>query len=138
MSSLVAAFSEKGIAYEELEGGVISSAFQTNLSTGEEKVFPFFALPMKSVFGDDFIRFTIVPFVDRPKGGFSAEIYSLVGDANHQLLGLKFGFDDDGDLELICDVRKEGLNGATLVYIIQLLADHAGGLYPVLERAVSA
>lgn len=137
MNTLATAFNENGIAYEEIDGGAITSAFQTNISNDEEKVFGFFALPMKSVFGDDFIRFTIVPFVNQSPGGFSSEVYSLVGEANHQLLGLKFAFDDDGDLELACDVRVEGLNGATLKYIIQLLADHAGVYFPLLEKITS-
>jgi len=125
------------MAFEAVGEGGISSAFSTTLSDGSELAFSFFMLPLEDGFGDQYVRFIIVPFVEQPYDGYPDDLYITVGQINHDLPQLKFAFDADGDLELVLDMPAGQLDETRFDRAIQVLADYAGAYYPELAPLAS-
>ena len=129
MSNLAPFFTQRGMLFEPVGEGGISSAFSTTLSDDRDHAFVLFALPLEDGFGDRYERLTIVPFLEQPVNGYPNELYTTVGQMNHDLPQLKFAFDADGDLELLIDLPAGELDDARFDRSLQLLADYAGAYY---------
>ena len=138
MSDLTPFFTKRGIVFEPVGEGGISSAFSTTLPDGSDHAFSFFVLSLEDGFGDRYVRLTIVPFLEQPFEGYPDSLYITVGQINHDLPQLKFAFDDDGDLELLFDVPADKLDDAEFDRALQALADYAGAYYPELASVVES
>lgn len=122
------------LSYEKVEENLITTGFTIQLRDGSDHVFPLFIMGIEDLYGDSYVRLTIVPFVDQPYDGYPAELYMTVGQINHDLPRLKFAFDADGDLELICDLPGNDLGQPDFERTVQILADYASDYYPELVR----
>lgn len=136
MSDLTRFLTQRGMAFEPVGEGGISSAFSTTLPDGHDHAFSFFVLPLEDGFGDHYVRFTIVPFLEQLFDGYPDSLYITVGQINHDLPQLKFAFDGDGDLELLFDLPADKLNDAQFDRALQVMADYAGAYYPELASLV--
>lgn len=130
-------FTKREMVFEPLQDGGVRSAFATTLSNGQEYVFGFFVLSLDDNFGDRYVRFTIVPFVEQPPAGYPADLSAVIGQINHDLPQLKFAFDADGDLELALDMPIAQLDDARFEATMQVLADYAAIYYPEFESLVA-
>mgnify|MGYP000915418708 CR=1 FL=1 len=136
MNSLKALLTRKEISYETIDGGGIATAFATTLSDGTEQSFSLFILPIEDGFGDKYIRFTLVPFVEQPYDGFPQELFITLLQINHDLPQLKFAFDADGDLELVLDVQPADVTDDRFDHTFQVIADYAGAFYPEIRQSI--
>lgn len=138
MSDLISFFTQRDIVFEPVGEGGISSAFSTTLPDGHDHAFSLFVLPLEDGFGDRYVRFTIVPFMEQPFEGYPDSLYITVGQINHDLPQLKFAFDGDGDLELTFDALADKLDDAEFDRALQVMADYAGAYYPELASVVES
>ncbi|HEX8069460.1 MAG TPA: YbjN domain-containing protein [Pyrinomonadaceae bacterium] len=118
-----------------------ASAFLVPLVVGAEpddgagagRQFGLTIMPVRDDFGDSYVRLIIVPFIERPGGGFSDELCRAVLNLNHTTPMFKFGLDDDGDLELLTDLPQAQLTAASFAAALQALADYAAAHYALLR-----
>lgn len=136
MSDLAGFFTRLGMDFEALEGGAVNSAFTTDLPEGGEQSFDLLVLPLEDAFGDKYVRFTIVPYIDQPYNGYPDALYISIGQINHDLPQLKFALDADGDLELACDTGADNLDDLRFQHTIHLLADYASTYYSRLKSLI--
>ena len=128
----VALLEARGLEFERTESETIATGFTTTLDDGTDHGFPLFIMAIEDGYGDAYIRFTIVPFIEQSYVGYPSDLYVMVGQINHDLPQLKFAFDGDGDLELLFDVPANKLDDAEFDRALQVLADYAGAYYPEL------
>jgi hypothetical protein len=126
---LIPFFVRRDMAFARVGQDGISSGFTTNLPDEREQDFVLFVLPIEDGFGDRYVRFTIVPYIEQPSDGYANNLYHTIAQINHDLPQLKFAVDDDGDLELIFDVPQENLDDAQFGRALQILADYASAYY---------
>jgi hypothetical protein len=136
LEQIMTLLQKRSLAFEETELDTISTGFATALEDGSEHGFPLFIMHIEDAYGERFIRFTIVPFIEQPFDGYSADMFIMIGQINHDLPQLKFAFDGDGDLELILDLPFAELDDVHFDRALQLLADYAGTYYPELALVV--
>jgi len=121
------------LSYEDTEPNVIATAFSTQLENGDEHGFSMFILSIEDGYGDSYVRFAIVPFIEQSYEGYPASLSLLIGQINHDMPQLKFAFDGDGDLELLCDILFERVDAQRLDNILQLMVNYAGLHYAELS-----
>lgn len=138
MSDLTRFFIQRDMGFESVGEGGISSAFSTTLPDGGDHAFNLFVLPLEDGFGDRYVRFTVVPFIEQPFEGYPDSLYITAGQINHDLPQLKFAFDGDGDLELVFDVPADELDDNQFDRALQVLADYAGAYYLELASLVES
>lgn len=136
MLDLQVFFRQRDMEFQSLEGGGISTAFSTEMMDESEQAFVLLVLPLEDSFGDNFVRFTVVPFIDQPYDGYPEELFILIGQVNHGLPMLKFALDADNDLELALDFRAEELDNERFDVIIQMMADYCALYYPEINALV--
>ncbi len=136
MEDLARFFMQRNMAFEPVSQGAISSAFATTLPDGQEQTFSLFVLPLEDAFGDKYVRFTVVPFIEAPAQGYPDNLGFEIGQINHDLPQLKLAFDPDGDLELLLDVPADALDDARFDHTLQVLADYAGAYWGELTSQV--
>jgi hypothetical protein len=136
MSDLSDFFTRAGLVFETIDGDGVTSAFTTELPDGEEHVFDLFVLPLRDSFEDEYVRFTVVPYIEQPYNGYPPDLYITVGQINHDLPQLKFAFDGDGDLELVFDIRADRLDYDQFQRALRLLVDYASTFYPRLKSLI--
>ena len=122
--------------FEIVEAETIVTGFTITLADGNEQGFPLYIMFIEDAYEDRFARFAIVPFVEQPYTGYPESLYPSVGQINHDLPGLKFAFDADGDLELVLDVPESQLNQSRFDEILQSLVDYAGVYHKELSSIV--
>lgn len=137
MISLEPFFVAREMAFEPVGPETISTTFSTTLDNGQERSFSLFVLSLQDGFGDKYIRFTVVPFVEQPYDGYPVELHSILGQINHDLPRLKFALDADGDLELVLDLLEAQLDDAGFDQAMQVLADYSAAYYPDIERILN-
>ena len=137
MTELSDFFARRDMSFEELEDTVVRTAFATTLADGSEHAFPLFVLQLEDDFGGEYVRFTVVPFLEQPADQYHDSLYQIVGRFNHDLPQLKLAFDADGDLEMLIDLPAEELNDERFDRCIQLLAEYGGAYYHELTTASS-
>jgi hypothetical protein len=137
MKSLSNFFEERDMAFSTINEKGISTAFMTKLPDGSQHAFSLFVLPLEDGFGDSYIRFTIVPFVEQPYDGYSSEMYFSIARYNHDIPQVKFALDEDGDLELFLDLPASQLDDAQFDRVIQILADYASAYFYEIESMIS-
>lgn len=98
-------------------------------SQQEDREFNLIVVPETDGFGDQYIRFSLVRYVELPERGFPTSLYVALGRINHELPALKFSFDEDDDLCLSLHVREERLDEDEFAHALQVLADYAGSHY---------
>lgn len=126
----------RSLAFEQTDLDTVATGFATTLEDGSEHGFPLFIMLIEDAYGETFIRFTIVPFLEQPFDGYPTELYIVTSQISHDLPMLKFAFDGDGDLELILDLPSVEFDDARFDTALQLLADYAGTYYPELAAIV--
>jgi hypothetical protein len=138
LTKIESLLNERQFDFERIDEETIATGFSTQLVDETEQSFPLYIQWIEDRYGDYYIRFTIVPFVDQPYDGYPQNLYLLVGQMNHDLPWLKLAFDGDGDLELLGDLPSNNLNDVIFAQILQLLADYAGDYYLVLANEVKS
>lgn len=125
--------------FEQLESDVVATGFSTNVDSNnsdDRHEFVLFIMQILDAFGDRFIRFTIVPYLEQSIIGYPYDLYIRTMQINHDLPGLKFAFDGDGDLELIYDLPEAQFSDGQMEKILQLLADFSGVYFKELSVLV--
>ena len=138
LDHVVTLLEARALEFEQTEDDTITSGFTVSLDDGTDHGFPLFIMAIEDGYGDAYIRFTIVPFIEQSYVGYPGDLYVMVGQINHDLPQLKFAFDDDGDLELLFDVPADKLDDAEFDRALQALADYAGAYYPELASVVES
>lgn len=124
----------RDMGYEMTEPNVIATAFSTRIEDGPEQGFPLFILSIEDGYGNEYIRFAIVPYIEQPYEGYTDSLPLLLAQINHDLPQLKFAFDGDGDLELIFDIPFNQVEDLQLDIVLQVIANYAGLYYADLGR----
>ena len=119
----------RDLSYELTEPDVIATAFSTQLKNGEEQGFPMFILSIDDGYGDNYVRFVIVPFIEQPYEGYTESLPLRIAQINHDLPQMKFAFDGDGDLELVFDIPFRQIIFDNLDDALQSLVNYAGLYY---------
>ena len=128
----------RSLAFEQTDSDTVATGFATSLEDGTEHGFPLFIMLVEDAYGETFVRFTIVPFIQQPFDGYPPDMYIMTGQINHDLPQLKLAFDGDGDLELILDLPSAELGDAQFDTALQVLADYAGTYYSELAAMVGS
>lgn len=123
--------------FEQLEEDTVITGFTMTLSDGNDHSFSIYVMLIEDPYDDKYIRLSIVPFVEQPYDGYPDKLYLMVGQVNHDLPGLKFAFDADGDLELLIDIPEVQLNQSAFDKALQLLIDYSGLYYLELSTLLA-
>lgn len=111
---------------QEIDDWTLASGFTSPLPSGEDHGFPLYAMIIEDMFGDAYIRLVIVPYIERPAQGYPLSLSESIQHVNHDLSWAKLAMDEDGDMELLLDIRASELDEAQFDTAMQLLADYAG------------
>lgn len=122
--------------FERLEESVVATGFTIELEDGRDHGFTLYIMQVEDAYEGQYIRLTIVPFIDQPYDGYPYELHLALGQINHDLPVMRFAFDADGDLEMILDLPVEYLSEEEFDRSLQLLVDYAGEYYLVLNPLV--
>lgn len=126
---------DHGWEFEQVDECTIATGFTSSLPDGREHSFPLYVMILRDMFEDLYVRLGIVPYVDRPKAGYAANLPSLITQINHDLPELKLAVDPDGDLELLLDMPASQVDQARFDAAIQSVADYAGLYYNEVASA---
>jgi len=115
--------------YQKIDNDTIATGFTSPLPNGKDHSFPLYVMTVQGMFGDEFVRLMIVPYIEKPADGYPMSLIESIQYINHNLLMAKLAFDETGDLELMVDLKASHLNQTQFDTAIQLLADYAGIYY---------
>lgn len=147
MESVAKFFSYMGIEHEvstddDPELTVIHAAFQINIKPedGEpfETGFPLTVLLVRDAFDDLYVRFTIVPFIEKESPELPVIIYRELGEINNRIPLLKFAVDGDGDIELIADMSASAVSSDAIERTMRTMADYVNMCFPYLLGLMSS
>lgn len=135
LDQIQAYLAQRGWQFATFDDDTVASGFTAPLPDGLDHPFPLYILRVKDVYGDAFLRFAILPFVEQPEVGYPAEVYIGIAKINHDLPQLKFAMDAVGDLELLYDLPSDTCDRGQFDRALQLLADYATTYYLGLQHA---
>lgn len=135
LDQIQAYLTERGWQFAMLDSVTLASGFTAPLPDGSDRPFPLYILRVEDAYGDAFLRFAIMPFIEQPEAGYPAEVYVGVVNINHDLSQLKFAMDSAGNLELLYDLPSDVCDQRQFDRALQLLADYATTYYPELQHA---
>jgi len=124
-------------SFEQLDESTVVTGFTLTLSDDKDYSFPIYPMEIEDAYGDSYLRLAIVPFLQQPYDGYPDKLYLMIGQVNHDLMGLKFAFDGDGDLELLIDIPEPQLNQATFDKALQSLIDYSATYYLELSALLT-
>ena len=125
--------SQVGMQYEEFkdEDRIYWGAnIQVPLSKEESVELGLFIARIEDSFGDQYIRLSIIPYVERP---YQEDLAQIIAQINHDLFLIRFAFDSDGDLELICDLLETHLDVDDFKEVLEIVGAYAGAYYKELS-----
>lgn len=134
MVALKEIFEELDVAYDVVisEGvELIRIGIQIEILDQETNIFTLYVLPIEDGWGNKYVRFEIVPFVEKPH---HKDMNAVIAQINHNLPILKLASDTDGDIELICDMYMDDLTVETLTKTLQTLGSYAQTCYLELSQ----
>lgn len=111
--------------FQQLDDNTIATGFSSPLPNGADHGFPLFFMVIEDRLQDSYLRLTIVPYVDKPEGGFTGLMTEFICNMNHNIPLAKLAIDEEGDLEFMIDIPKAELTAQKINLSIQLLADYA-------------
>lgn len=134
LDQIQAYLTERGWQFAVLDDDTVASGFTASLPDGSDHPFLLYILRVKDAYGDAFLRFAILPFLEQPQDGYPPEVYVGVVNVNHDLPQLKFALDGAGDLELLYDLPSDTCDRMQFDRGLQILADYATTYYPQFQR----
>jgi hypothetical protein len=135
LDQIQAYLEERGWKFAAQDSETLATGFTATLPDGTDHPFLLYILRIEDAYGDTYLRFAILPFVEQPEAGYPPEVYVGVVNINHDLPQLKFAMDGAGDLELLYEVPFDACDRTQFDRALQLLADYATTYYPGLQRA---
>ncbi len=127
----------RGWQFDAMDDDTVATAFTISLPDGADQPFPLYILRVEDAYGDKFLRFAIVPFIERPEGGYPRELCFEVTCINHDLPQLKFAVDGDGQMELLYDLPDANCDQTRFDKALQLMADYATMYYVDLHGMIA-
>lgn len=126
----------QGLEFQRMEEDTIATGFSIQSPGQAEVNLPLDIQIVKDAYGDSYLRFTIVPFLQRPEEEFSADFFVTSMQVNHDMPRLKLALDRDGDLELILDTPAGHMNESEFRVDLQVLVDYAGEFIWKLQQSL--
>lgn len=120
-----------GINFIELENNVLGTQLES--SQKDNQIFPLAIYQWTAGDEREYIRIIMIPFIERPKDGFSFDLVHKILNINHQIPLIKFTLDDDGDLALVLDVDVETWSQKSLVQSFDILGPFADYCFSEIE-----
>lgn len=117
---------------------VLEVCFDINItvSKGKKRVvsFPLVIYPIQDDFGNIFLRFTVVSFVEKSVKSLPSKAYKELLELNISMPLMKFAFDVDNGIgiRLILDTSLSNLSYANFGNLLQMMADYINVYYPYL------
>ncbi len=129
MSVDIPAFFEK---YEWSAQQVDADVWAASFATAHEEDFDLYVAT-----STDWVHFAVSPLIPLPLTECTEELHNAMLHLNQQIRLVRFGLDEDGDVNLLADLPREGMSYATFATVLDTLVYYTEELAHELARTAS-